>query len=342
MTKHKKLKLILGILLFIVLVGVLYFVLQKIDERDTVETDGEDTYLTSDNDIIFGGKIYELDHPVKSYLIMGTDGSGNENVKGEQYEGSMADFLMLMVIDEADKKYGFLALNRDSVAEIPMMDKNGQVDVYNDMYLCLAHAYGGSKRQSCINTVNAVSSYLHDVPIGGYLAIPMDHISDLNHVLGGVTVTLEDDFTAEDAQMKPGETITLTDEQAAIFLRGRMDVGDGTNLSRMRRQKAYLEAASQKIREQNAQDAKFLAKAYDQIMTYATSDLNMNVITKLAKNMDQYESLGFLQIEGETKLGNDRIDDGQVHNEFYADETSLKENVMKLYPLVDTGKTEDD
>lgn len=193
-----------------------------------------------------------------------------------------------------------------------------------------------------INTVNAVSSYLHDVPIGGYLAIPMDHISDLNHVLGGVTVTLEDDFTAEDAQMKPGETITLTDEQAAIFLRGRMDVGDGTNLSRMRRQKAYLEAASQKIREQNAQDAKFLAKAYDQIMTYATSDLNMNVITKLAKNMDQYESLGFLQIEGETKLGNDRIDDGQVHNEFYADETSLKENVMKLYPLVDTGKTEDD
>ena len=43
MTKHKKLKLILGILLFIVLVGVLYFVLQKIDERDTVETDGEDT-----------------------------------------------------------------------------------------------------------------------------------------------------------------------------------------------------------------------------------------------------------------------------------------------------------
>ena len=104
MTKHKKLKLILGILLFIVLVGVLYFVLQKIDERDTVETDGEDTYLTSDNDIIFDGKIYELDHPVKSYLIMGTDGSGNENVKGEQYEGSMADFLMLMVIDEADKR----------------------------------------------------------------------------------------------------------------------------------------------------------------------------------------------------------------------------------------------
>lgn len=68
MTKAKKIKIILGISVFIILVAVLYVVLQKIDERNTVETDGEDVYLTSDNDIVFDGKIYELDHPVKSYL----------------------------------------------------------------------------------------------------------------------------------------------------------------------------------------------------------------------------------------------------------------------------------
>ena len=30
---------------------------------------------------------------MKNYLIMGTDASGNEDAKGEAYQGSMADFL---------------------------------------------------------------------------------------------------------------------------------------------------------------------------------------------------------------------------------------------------------
>lgn len=125
---------------------------------------------------------------------MGTDASGNEDAKGEAYQGSMADFLMLMMIDETDKKYGFMPLNRDTVTDIQMIDHNGDLMDYRKLYLCTAHWYGGSKRQSCINTADAVSDFLHGVPVNGYLAIPMDHISDLNHVLGGVTVTLEDDF----------------------------------------------------------------------------------------------------------------------------------------------------
>ena len=167
---------------------------------------------------------------------------------------------MLMMIDETDKKYGFMPLNRDTVTDIQMIDHNGDLMDYRKLYLCTAHWYGGSKRQSCINTADAVSDFLHGVPVNGYLAIPMDHISDLNHVLGGVTVTLEDDFSKEDPAMTAGTTLTLTDEQAAIFLRGRMEVGDGENTSRMRRQKAYLQAAISQIQLQSSEDAKFMAK----------------------------------------------------------------------------------
>ena len=60
-----------------------------------------------------------------------------------------------------------------------------------------------------------------------------------------------------------------------------MEVGDGENTSRMRRQKAYLQAAISQIQLQSSEDAKFMAKAYQQIMEYATSDMNMNAITKL-------------------------------------------------------------
>ena len=142
--------------------------------------------------------------------------------------------------------------------------------------------------------------------------------------------------------MTAGTTLTLTDEQAAIFLRGRMEVGDGENTSRMRRQKAYLQAAISQIQLQSSEDAKFMAKAYQQIMEYATSDMNMNAITKLGQHLDEYESLGFVEIAGETKLGYDRLEDGKEHAEFFADEQSLKDAVFKLFPLKDTGEREED
>ena len=42
----------------------------------------------------------------------------------------------------------------------------------------------------------------------------MDAMPLLNHEVGGVTVTLEDDMTKLDPAMKKGATLTLTDRQA--------------------------------------------------------------------------------------------------------------------------------
>lgn len=346
MTRRKKLTVIAGCLAFVLLLGLMYIGLRALDHKDRVTggTEEYDDEYETDNDaeVIFGNNIYVLQHSVKSYLVMGTDASGNENKTGEDYQGSMADFLMLMVIDETDKKYGFLELNRDTITEIPMMDQDGDVIEYEDMQLCTAHWYGGSKIQSCQNTVDTVSTFLHGAPVNGYLEIPIDHISDLNHILEGVEVTLEDDFSTQDPAMTQGATLTLTDEQAYIFLRSRMSVGDGENTSRMRRQRAYLLAALNKISSQNAGDAKFIAKAYKQIMEYATSDLSMNTITKLAKHLDEYENLGFIQISGESTIGTDRVGDGKEHTEFIADEDSVKDAVFTLFPLVDSGIKVDD
>lgn len=67
----------------------------------------------------------------------------------------------------------------------------------------------------------------------------MDGISELNDLAGGVTVTLEDDFSSIDPAMAKGTTLTLHGDQAETFVRSRMTVGDGTNASRMERQEAF-------------------------------------------------------------------------------------------------------
>ena len=43
-------------------------------------------------------------------------------------------------------------------------------------------------------------------------------IAALNDLLGGVTVTLQDDFTMADPAMQAGATITLTGEQAVTLV----------------------------------------------------------------------------------------------------------------------------
>ena len=47
---------------------------------------------------------------------------------------------------------------------------------------------------SCENTVDAVSDMLYGIKIDGYIAMNIDAIKVINHLAGGVPVTIEDDF----------------------------------------------------------------------------------------------------------------------------------------------------
>ena len=131
----------------------------------------------------------------KTYLFIGTDKSGNEDAEGEEYHGSMADALMLVVVDKEEKTYGILQLNRDTITEVPMLLQDGSANASAQMQLCTAHWYGKDKAASCDNTVETVSKMLGGLLIDGYYALKMDAMPLLNHEVGGVTVTLEDDMT---------------------------------------------------------------------------------------------------------------------------------------------------
>ena len=64
----------------------------------------------------------------------------------------------------------------------------------------------------------------------------------MNDMVGGVTVTIEDDFSEVDPTLKMGETVTLMGEHAENYVRQRKEVADGRNESRMQRQSSYEEA----------------------------------------------------------------------------------------------------
>ena len=275
---------------------------------------------------------YSTSDTLKSYLFIGTDHSGNESVKDDTYQGSMADFLLLMILNKTNKTYGFIQLNRDTMTGVYLIDDDGEPAGVYEEQLCTAHWYGRSRQQSCLNTVDTVSDLLGGLTIDGYYSVGMDDIAQLNHIIGGATVTIEDDFSKSDPSLVKGETVTLTDEQAYNYLHARMDVGDGENTSRMRRQRTYMEAVYDKVIDRVKSEKNFLDDITDTLGDSVTTNMNGDDFGQIRNVFRDGVSLGINEPDGETTVGT-KLDDGLEHTEFYMDEASLAKIMIKLCNL---------
>ena len=135
--------------------------------------------------------------------------------------------MILLVIDRVNKNFAILPLDRDAMVSLEIPDEDGNILGENTMQLALAYAYGDGKEQSCELAEDAVSGLLHDQRIDGYVSLSMDAIGAVNHLVGGVDVTVTDDFAGESG-LASGQTVHLSDAQAETFVRGRKSVGDGS------------------------------------------------------------------------------------------------------------------
>lgn len=340
--KKKTMRAVIEIIIAVLVIIAVYFIIRGMDRHDVrirqAATENEmqrvwKEFQEKPVSIKLHKKTWKFAHPVQTYLFIGTDKSGNEDAEGEEYHGSMADALMLVVVDKEEKTYGILQLNRDTITEVPMLLQDGSANASAQMQLCTAHWYGKDKAASCDNTVETVSKMLGGLPIDGYYALKMDAMPLLNHEVGGVTVTLEDDMTKLDPAMKKGATLTLTDRQAELLMQSRYAMDDDRNTQRMRRQQIFLKAFMKKIKKQNAGDVNATVKLYDRLRPYATTDIKMNDLTALLKDMQGYTDKGIITIDGTSKIG-EKLHDGKKHWEFYMDEDSLETSMKQLYPLV--------
>ena len=275
------------------------------------------------------GNIYSYYHDFETYLIMGTDKTGADS---KVYQGSMSDFLMLVIVDKTDNNYSFLPINRDTMSEVRLIQDDGTGAATAELQLCTAHWYGGNAGQSCANTVESISKLFGGLKIDGYYAIPMDEIPKLNHSVGGVTVTLLEDFQDIDRQMKKGETLALSDEQAYRYIHDRYGVGDEKNTSRMKRQQQYMEAFFTKAKEKAKSDKAYVGQLFREFEQTATTNLTAKKISGLTNRLIKGTQKGFFEIKGTSKIGK-ALGDGIDHAEFYPDKESIIDVMTKIYGL---------
>ena len=280
--------------------------------------------------LYIGDDEYEITHNIESYLLIGTDDSGKVEAEGtKKYRGRMADFLTLLVIDRTENTYGFLQIDRNTMTDVPLMDTDGNGEGTAFEQICTANWYGGKPEHGCNNCMYVVNQLLGEFPIQGYYQIHMSDIGTLNHAVGGVQVTLEDDFSAEDPAMTKGTTILLSDQQAETFVRGRMNIGEGDNASRMRRQRQYMDGFKTKAWQKMGEDPSFVEALYKQLEKDAVTDIPPNQVSVVANQMYKGEDMGTLYLDGKTKIGT-TLKDGKKHEEFYPKKKSIAECMVKL------------
>lgn len=279
-----------------------------------------------------GDKRLTYTDAVDAYLVIGTDATGSKPGAQQGYNGSMADFLMLLMVNRTSGRFGFIQLDRDTMTNVPILDADGKEIGTSKEQLCIAHWYGQNEEQRNGNTVTAVSRLLGGLPIKGYYTINMKDMDKVNHAVGGVQVKIEDDLTYIDPSMRPGATVTLADDQVESYLRARRSVGDGSNTARMRRQRQYIQNLYTLVTGRLKENPNYINEIYDDLSEVVDSDLPAKELSQLTAEIMKFENLGFKTIEGESKKGKGSYDE-IVHAEFYPETESILQTLEEFTGL---------
>ncbi len=270
-----------------------------------------------------GGIDYFPRQDITVFMLLGIDQFGPVQASESHLNEGEADVVVLAVFDEKDKAYRLLILNRDTMVEMPVLGVGGQQAGTARGQLALSHTYGTGLEDSCENTRQAVSDLLLGAVVDYYISMNMDAISILNDAVGGVKVTVTDDFSFVDPSIPMGETV-LRGSQALSFVQGRKNVGDQLNLSRMERHRSYMNGFMEAWKAKSQQNSDFLFSTYDSVDEYLVSDCSFASLSALMNRYEGYPLAETLSLEGKNSEG-----DGIT--EFYADEEALEKLALRLF-----------
>ena len=303
------------------------WLLQRMD-REQDRVNASDSYTTNDHraeaelqEITYNGRTYRQRPDLETYLLMGVDTSGEGLGVNSYAGGGQADVQIVVVLDDANQTWQMLQLNRDSIVQVPVRGVQGDIIAYENEQLALAYYYGDGREASCENTVLTVSMLLDGQTIDGYAAVNMDAVGIITDMVGGVTLTITSDFSAIDPTLVEGETITLYGDQALTYVRSRYNIDDETNLARMARQRQYLAALEEKLRQQ---DGDFVASAYEELADSMVTNIGSGTAVEIAQRLQEYTELPLRTIDGENVV------EGE-HWAYHLDQDSLQQTILELF-----------
>ena len=284
----------------------------------------------SKNTITYNGVTYAYKNDMTSILCMGIDKKGDDGL-GLRDDivgtGGQADALYLVALNTKTGETDVIGISRDIYSDISVYATDGQYAGVERAQLCLAYAYGDGREKSCDNTVNAVKRLFYNLPINSYFAMDLTAIGDLNDAVGGVEVTIPDNYIhhATGYDWYAGDVVTLRGIEAKWFLQYR-DVNElNSSVDRMNRQLTYLEKFAQNAISMTKKDLTTPVTLFNIVKDYSVTNLNASKISALGYTVaTSGAEVEFRSVPGEV------IHNGE-YAEFVVDEQGMLELILDVY-----------
>ena len=283
-------------------------------ERETVAPEESDTEGEWGARVRWKGETYVRRDKLQTLLFMGVD-----NVYySEQALGAAGrtDTLILFVLNTADRTAQMITISRDSMVNVDVYDSTGRKLFTGEMQINMQYGYGDSPKRCALLTERRVAELLHGIRIDGYLALTMDGIEPIVDGLGGVRLTLDEDYTDINPAYTRGAVVDLNGKDAQRLVRYR-DTGTlGSNSDRMARDAALIQQMFHQMRSGSISVGQLL----DLAEAYMTTDLSAETL----RNFARYEvSDETLSLPGQTRAGES--------DEFYVDDEGVKALLIDVF-----------
>ncbi len=310
------------VIFFLIALLTIVLVLHYVENKKVAGNPEEFPSQTDRNVVYYNGEAYKYNYNLKNILFMGIDNNAEMGLENTPGTAGQADCIMLLSMDRENRTAYILQISRDSMTDIDIYDMNGNYYTTIQAQLATQYAYGNGGTSSCFAMKKTVSELLYELPIDGYVAMDIAAVSKINDALGGVTVTIPEDYTAIDPAFVKGETITLNGEQAERYVRYRDITVTGDNHFRMQRQTQYIPALLETFKSEAGDTEEEIKRLYSLVSPYIVTDLTVDGLMELSKYSWDAEQVTF--VEGEAKAG-------EEFEEFYVDDEKLQESIMKMF-----------
>lgn len=293
-------------------------------------TEQETVTAIPDSDLVQrNGKKYRYNDKVITVLAMGIDSRENGVSPMEKWgDAGLADTVFLVALNTATGQMQLISISRDTMTELNCYDETGNFVGYAIDHLSVGYFYGDNAHGSCKAMVEDVSKLFYGLPINLYCSFSMDAIPLLNDAVGGVTVTIPEEYltTMGYSPYSAGQSVTLQGNEARSFVQNRNCEADGSNNDRMARQKQYavgfIQSAKQAIKENPSLPMELYRLLSDSMCT----NLNASRAVYLAQ---QALALQFSEENIRVVQGTNNYD-GE-YDEFYVDKEALIDMILEVF-----------
>lgn len=326
--KRKQILLSIVLCLAVTLI-VGFFIWKEQGKQQSMQITAGNTHNvgSSYRNIVYKGEKYQYNNRITNILYAGIDSTGKMETTTQYGNKARADSIALVVMDEKNKKMTILSINRDTMTKIRRYTMNGNDKGLYTTHIGYAYSYGDGGKASCENLCEAVSLLLSDIPVKRYVVTNQDSMPYINKLAGGITLTVpNNDLQERYPEISEGTQVTLDDTNIRDFLQYRDTAKDFSNEGRIQRQKTYVTAYVEKMQSMDEKELEDTWDSLDVMDDYLQTSVTRNQYLGLIKTLKKVD---FAEENFEQLPGTDQ--EGELHDEFYVDEETLQELVIRLF-----------